>query len=64
MEKRQFHSRRKEMLKDGTDEQLRILRLSIANELESRLVKVDKKFFKNLPSGVYTVPKLGWAHKQ
>ena len=56
MEKRQFHSRRKEMLKDGTDEQLRILRLSIANELERRLVRADKQFFKKLPVGGYTGP--------
>ncbi len=45
MSYRKFQSRKAEMLKDCTDEQIRFLRIACAKELEERLEKQEKKFF-------------------
>jgi len=64
MDKKRFHSRRKELLNKCTDEQLRAFWFSIASELESRLHQAHKKFFTNPATGTLEMQQRpGWEWK-
>ena len=52
MKKAPFDKLRKELLTKSSDDQLRILRIQMAKELESRLAVQEKRFFKNPAIGV------------
>jgi hypothetical protein len=43
---RKFQSRKAELMRDCTAEQIRFLRIACAKELEDRIAKEEKKFFK------------------
>lgn len=43
---RKYNSRKAELMRDCTEEQLRILRIACASELERRLAEQEKKYFK------------------